>query len=177
MQGQGAVNGVEKAQAPAKTPWGFEWKTRARFMWAPLICVSFGRDERGNIRVAKGHLAIGQFAIGGIAIGQVSLGVISVGQFALGVISLAQVAMAVVVAFGQFAVGTFAVGYIVAGMYAKGYMGWGKFLWTPERTDMEAVATFETVRWWFQQELYTMWFSLKFAIKMGIKKITTLFNN
>ncbi len=157
--------------------WGFEWKTRSKFLKQPIVCVAYGRDSAGRVRVAKGHIAIGQFAVGGIAIGQVSLGVVSVGQLAFGVITLGQLALAVVVGFGQLAVGTFAVGQIVAGMYAKGWIGWGKFLWTPERTDMEAVATFETVKWFFQQDLYTMWFSLKFAIKMGLKKITSILNN
>lgn len=157
--------------------WGFEWRTRSKFLKAPLICVAYGRDSKGRVRVAKGHIAIGQFAIGGIAIGQVSLGVISVGQLAFGVITLGQLALAAVAGFGQLAVGTFAVGQMVAGMYAKGWIGWGKFLWTPDRTDMEAVATFETVKWFFQQDLYTMWFSLKFAIKMGLKKLTSILNN
>lgn len=154
---------------------GFEWKTRITLLKAPLICVAFGRDQNGKVRVAKGHLAIGQFAIGGVAIGQVSLGVISVGQFSFGVISLGQFALAAFAAFGQFAAGIFAIGYFVAGMYAKGEFGWGKFLWTPARTDMEAVATFETARWFFRQDLYTMWHSLEFGLKIGIQKIANMF--
>lgn len=114
---------------------GFQWKSRLGLFGIPLIHIAFGCDHRGRIRVAKGFIAIGQFAVGGITICQFGVGVLfAIGQVTAGLISL-----------GQLAVGLLAAGQMVAGLYGVGQTGWGKYLWTPERTDMEAVALFYTI--------------------------------
>ncbi len=147
---------------------GFEWKTRAGLFGIPLICVAFGTDEKGKQRIAKGFIAIGQFAIGGLAIAQFAVGLVGIGQFALGVAALGQLALSVLVGFGQVAVGTFAIGQLVVGKYARCQTGWAEFMWSPERTDMEAVAMFETVEWLVHQDAATIWENITDAIKLGL---------
>ena len=99
----------------------------------------------------------------------------SIGQFALGLVAFGQLGLALVVAFAQVAVGPFAVGQVVIGMYARGQVGWARFLWSPGHTDMEAVAMFETIKWWVQQDLSSMWEGLRFSIELGIKGLLDLF--
>ncbi|HTY26129.1 MAG TPA: hypothetical protein VMC85_23565 [Desulfomonilaceae bacterium] len=147
---------------------GFEWKTRAGLFGIPLICVAYGTNEKGKRRIAKGFIAIGQFAVGGLAIAQYAVGVIGIGQFAIGIAAFGQLALSLFVGFGQAAVGVFAVGQFVAGRYARGQFGWAEFLWSPGRTDMEAVAMFETIDWLFQQDFATIWENIKDAMTLGL---------
>ncbi|MBI4962003.1 MAG: hypothetical protein HY913_01880 [Desulfomonile tiedjei] len=125
---------------------GFEWKTRASLFRLPLICISYGYDSEGRTRVAKGWLAIGQFAFGGIVIGQFGAGILAFGQFAVGLFSFGQVALGLLVAVGQISCGLFAVGQVVVGVYGLGQIGWAKYLWSQWRTDMEAVSMFSTIK-------------------------------
>ncbi|MGB9618257.1 MAG: hypothetical protein ACPL7J_13120, partial [Desulfomonilaceae bacterium] len=46
---------------------GFQWKTQRTLFGLPLVCIAFGRDEKGKIRVARGVVAVGQVAIGAVA--------------------------------------------------------------------------------------------------------------
>ena len=154
---------------------GFQWRSRAHLFGLPLLCIAFGCDERGKLRKAKGWIAVGQFAIGVVAIGQFAAGVVGIGQFALGIASIGQLAIAPLVGFGQVAVGAFAVGQVVIGQYARGQTGWASFLWSPERTDMEAVAMFETIEWFFRQDLATQWEALRFSIELGVKQLLAVF--
>ena len=151
--------------APQAVRAGLHWRTKAAPLGIPLISVAFGADDRGKIRVAKGFIAIGQFAVGGICIAQFGLGVISFGQVALGIAVAGQLAIGLLTAFGQMAVATFAVGQLVVGVFARGQYGWAEYLWSPGRTDMEAVAMFEAIRWLFQQDILTildeLWFTTK----------------
>jgi hypothetical protein len=148
---------------------GFHWRTRIGLFGLPLLCISFGRDERGKRRVAKGFVAIGNYAVGGIAIGQFAAGIFSIGQFALGIAALGQLAVAGLAGFGQFAVGVFAVGQFVTGIYARGQFGWATYLWSPGRTDMEAVAMFETITWLVSQNLATIFGMVTDAIKLRFR--------
>lgn len=155
---------------------GYEWKSRARLLRVPLVCVSCGFDERGKARTAKGIVAIGRYAVGVVAIGQFAVGIVAVGQVAGGVFAFGQFAAAFLGAFGQFAVGTFAVGQFVAGLYARGQIGWARYLWSPGRTDMEAVAMFETIKWFVQQDAATVWNNIKFVVGLAFEKIMSLFD-
>ncbi|MGB6067378.1 MAG: hypothetical protein WBG50_21440 [Desulfomonilaceae bacterium] len=125
---------------------GFEWKSRAVLFGIPLICIAFGRDGRGRLRVAKGFLAVGQCAFGGIVIAQFGAGIVAVGQFVLGLFAFGQLALAVVLAVGQIAGGLLAIGQVVVGLYGLGQIGWADYLWSSGRTDMEAVATFSQIK-------------------------------
>ncbi len=160
---------VRKGSANAKRgASGFEWKTRAGLFGIPLICVAFGTDEMGKRRIAKGFIAIGQFAVGGLAIAQFAVGLVGIGQFALGAAVLAQFALGALVGFGQFSVGFFAIGQFVIGKYARCQAGWAEFMWSPARTDMEAVAMFETIDWLVHQDAATIWENITDAIKLGL---------
>jgi len=147
---------------------GFMWKTRASLFGIPLVCIAYGRDERGGPMVAKGFVAIGQFAFGGLAIGQFGFGLISIGQFAVGLVAFGQLALSLLVGFGQIAVGTFAIGQFVIGKFARGQIGWAEYPWSPDRVDMEAVAMFETIEWLLQQDFATIWENIKDAIALGL---------
>ena len=147
---------------------GFHWKTRAGLFGVPLICIAFGADEHGKMRVAKGFVAVGQIAIGGISVGPLGAGIIALGQVAVGLFAFGQMALGVAAGFGQFAAGFFAVGQFVAGHYGLGQMGWADYLWSQGRTDMEAVAMFDTIRWLFSQPPGVVLENLKDAVTLGI---------
>jgi hypothetical protein len=129
---------------------GLYWKSRASLFGVPLVCIAFGPDENGRTRVAKGFIAVGQFAVGLITLAQFGVGILfGVGQFVIGVAVLGQFCAGLIAAFGQFAAGAFAIGQFVAGVYAIGQFGYAKYLWSPGRIDMEAVAMFHTVKMTF----------------------------
>jgi hypothetical protein len=147
---------------------GYVWKTRAKVFGIPLICVAFGSNEKGKIQVAKGVIAIGQFAVGLVAIGQFGIGLIGIGQCVAGVVAFGQLALGLLVAFGQLSIGTFAVGQFVIGKFGRGQFGWAEYLWSPGRTDMEAVAMFETIEWLVHQDWETIWDNIKDAMTLGL---------
>lgn len=168
-QDSGGVNPEEEPlPVPQRGRAGFHWKTRAGLFGIPLICVAFGSDENGRMRVAKGFVAIGQIAFGGIAVAPLGIGIIAVGQLAVGLLAFGQLAVALGAGFGQFAAGFFAIGQFVAGHYAMGQMGWADYLWSQGRTDMEAVAMFETIKWLFSQPPGVVLENLKDALTLGI---------
>lgn len=126
--------------------YGFEWKTRRTLFGFPLVCVSFGRDEKGNTRVAKGIVAVGQFAIGVIAVAQVGVGFLfSFGQAVFGLVTLGQLAIGFL-AVGQIAVGYLALGLAGLGVYVMAETGYGTFLWSGARQDMEVLSIFYTIK-------------------------------
>jgi hypothetical protein len=128
----------------AKRAWGYEWKSERTYMGYPLVHIAVGRDERGKLRVAKGVIAIGQFAVGAITIAQFGVGLLfGFGQFIFGLTALAQFAGAVLMGVGQFASGYVAVGQLVLTYYGLAQAGFAEYLWTPKRKDPEAVAFFQ----------------------------------
>jgi hypothetical protein len=105
------------APRPTDAAWngsGYEYKS-ARTVWGyPLVHVAFGRDSRGKRRVARGVIAIGQFAVGLVTVAQFGIGLlVGVGQFMAGMLVLAQFAGAVAVGIGQVATGYAAVGQVI----------------------------------------------------------------
>ncbi len=174
----GTNSGEDKAAVSPRSPKpanGFEWKTRTRILGLPLICIAFGADEKGRPRVARGCIALGQFAVGIVVIAQFGLGLISLGQVAVGVAAGGQLAIGLLTGMGQVCVGAFAVGQVVVGVYGRGQIGWASYLWTPARTDMEAVAMFETIDWLVKQDMATIWANVRFEVLMGLKSIAALF--
>jgi len=95
------------APYPAKEKWdgwGFEYKSQATLFGLPLVHVSFKyRPNRAPV-VAKGIIAIGQFACGIVTISQFGIGVFSVSQFTVAGFALAQFAAAysLVAQFGLY---------------------------------------------------------------------------
>jgi len=133
--------------APSKPGFGFEWKS-ARTCWGyPLVPIAFGKDSRGKWRVARGIIAIGQFALGLVTVAQFGVGLLfGFGQFLIGGIVLAQIAGGLVLGVGQVATGYVAIGQVVLAYYGLGQIGLGEFLWTISRRDGEAVRFF--LSWW-----------------------------
>jgi hypothetical protein len=74
--------------------WGYEYKSRLAVAGWPLLHISFKfRPDRKPV-VARGIIAIGQFACGVVCIAQFGLGVFCIGQFAVAGFALAQFAFA-----------------------------------------------------------------------------------
>lgn len=92
----------------------YEYKSKRTLFGLPLVHIRFGRRGMG---VAKGVLAVGNFAVGVVALGSVSLGVVSVGGLSLGLLF----------ALGGWAMGGFAVGGIALGLVALGGAAVGLF--------------------------------------------------
>lgn len=123
--------------------WGYEWKSKKTWYGYPLIHIAFGKNSQGKLRVAKGVVAIGQFAIGLVTIAQFGIGFLfGFGQFILGLTAIAQVAGGLIFALGQFAFGYIAIGQIAIGYYARCQAGFAKFLWSSKSKHPEAVRFF-----------------------------------
>jgi len=90
--------------------WGFEWKSKATLFGIPLVHVAIGRDRNHRMRVAKGIVAIGQFAVGVVTVAQFGAGIVGLGQFMLGWAVVGQIALASIASIGQLATGGFATG-------------------------------------------------------------------
>ena len=143
--------GVPHPGNPAWQGTGFEWRSTRTYAGYPLVHVAFGKDARGRRRVAKGVIAIGQFAVGLIAVAQFGVGLLfGFGQFIFGFTALAQFAGALYFGVGQFATGYIAVGQFVLAYYGLAHMGLAAHLWSPGHRDPQAVAYFrhlwETLR-------------------------------
>jgi hypothetical protein len=82
---------------PAKEKWdgwGFEYKSQLTFWGLPLLHISFKYRPNRMPVVAKGIIAIGQFAYGVVTISQFGIGIFSLSQFTVAVYALAQFAAA-----------------------------------------------------------------------------------
>ncbi|MGZ6250379.1 MAG: zinc ribbon domain-containing protein [Syntrophales bacterium] len=85
------------APYPAKETWdgwGFEYKSKIVFWGLPLLHISFKYRPNRMPVVAKGIIAIGQFAYGVVTISQFGIGIFSLSQFTVAVYALAQFAAA-----------------------------------------------------------------------------------
>jgi hypothetical protein len=134
------------APRPADQNWrgsGFEWRSARQIMGYPLVHVAIGRNAQGRLRVAKGVIAIGQFAVGLVTVAQFGVGVLfGFGQIIFGLTALAQFAGAVIIGVGQFATGYVAIGQMVVAYYGLAQVGLAKFIWSTQRKDAAAVAFF-----------------------------------
>ena len=128
--------------------WGYEWKSKTTIAGWPLVHIAIGRDkDTGRLLVAKGIIAIGQFALGLITIAQFGIGLLfGFGQFVGGFIAIAQFAVGVYFGLGQFATGITAIGQFAVGEYVLAQLGYGKHVWSTKTQDPEAVKHF--VRLW-----------------------------
>jgi len=96
---------------------GYEWKSKADILGLPWVHIAVGRDQKtGKLLVAKGVIAIGQFAVG----------IVSIGQFAFGVFAVAQFAVGIAYGLGQLAVGMTAIGQVAVGRDIICQIGLGK---------------------------------------------------
>jgi uncharacterized membrane protein YvbJ len=74
--------------------WGFEYKSHTTVAGWPLVHVSFKFRPNRTPVVARGIVAIGQFATGVVCISQFGVGVLSVSQFTIAAFAIAQFAAA-----------------------------------------------------------------------------------
>jgi len=74
--------------------WGFEYKSEVAIAGLPLVHISFKYRPNRKPVVARGVLAIGQFACGIVSISQFGIGVVSVSQFTVAGFAVAQFAVA-----------------------------------------------------------------------------------
>ena len=124
---------------------GFEWKTEAEFLGYPLIHVATGRDVNGRLRVAKGVIAIGQYAVGAFTIAQFGVAfVFGLGQFMAGPIVIGQAAIGLLFGLGQIATGYAAIGQLAIGCYAIGQTGIAQHFYGPGRPDPLALEFFRS---------------------------------
>ena len=126
------------APYPFRSEWkgrGFEWKSSASVGEIPLCHIAFGRDSRGRRRVARGIVAIGQYAVG----------VVTVAQFGIGILTLAQFGVGAFFVIGQFALGYAVLGQIAVGYYALAQIAVAKFGWSMYTRDPEALEFFRSL--------------------------------
>ena len=134
-----------------------EFTSHAKLFGLPLVHYTFGRNpELGRRVCAKGVIAVGRFACGIIAIGHVSFGLVAIGQLSIGIIfglgqlatgiwAIGQIALGLVFGLGQFAMGYVAIGQFAFGKYVLAQLGWGEFVWTVKRADMQAIEFFKNL--------------------------------
>ena len=135
-----------RAPFPGRPEWqgtGYEWKSQTTVWGYPLVHVAFGRNARGKLRVARGVIAIGQFAIGLITVAQFGIGLLfGCGQFFLALTALAQVAITPLIGIGQLATGYIAVGQLAVGYYALGQITYAVHAWSVNQRDAVALEFF-----------------------------------
>jgi len=124
--------------------WGFEWRTKTEMFGLPLIHIAIGRNkETGRLMMAKGIIAIGQFGIGVITIAQFGIGILfGLGQFVGGIFAVGQLALGGYFGLGQFATGVTAIGQFAFGWYVRAQLGYGKYIWSTQVMDSQAVEFF-----------------------------------
>ncbi|MBN2121190.1 MAG: zinc ribbon domain-containing protein [Candidatus Omnitrophica bacterium] len=133
---------------PSHRAWrGFEYKSSAEILGFPLIHIAFGRNKKtGKLLVARGIIAIGQFAIGLVTIAQFGIGMLfGFGQFVGGVLAVGQVALGLWFGLGQFATGLTAVGQLALGRYVFAQLGFGEYVWSSKIKDPAAVEYFQNL--------------------------------
>jgi hypothetical protein len=73
---------------------GYEYKSKAMLFGLPLLHVAFKYRPNRVPVVARGIIAIGQFACGFVTVSQFGIGVFSLGQIAIAGFALAQIGVA-----------------------------------------------------------------------------------
>lgn len=137
----------DKAYIPSLLNWGFEWKTKTAILGLPLVHIAIGRNRlTGKLLVAKGVIAVGQFAVGLIVIGQFGLGLLlGLGQFATGLFAVAQFALGVYFGLGQFATGFTCIAQFGVGEYVLAQIGYGKYVWSMTVKNLQALEYFNNL--------------------------------
>jgi hypothetical protein len=111
-----------------------------------LVHVAIGYDGPFRPKVARGIVAIGQFAVGAVTVAQFGVGLLfGVGQFILSPLAVAQFAIALLFGLGQIATGYVAVGQIALGYYALSQIGAAQHMWSLGRQDAEAIRFFRSL--------------------------------
>jgi hypothetical protein len=101
---------------------GFEYISQSRLFGIPLIHVAFGYNPHTGLpRVARGVIAIGNFAFGLIAIGGIAAGGLVLSGIGVGLLALAGIAVGWVTVGGIAVGATYAFGGLAFSLWhAKG---------------------------------------------------------
>ena len=140
---------------PHKMYRGFEWRSTAMVGSWPLVHIAFGKNKKtGKWLVAKGVIAIGQYAVGVITIAQFGIGLLfGFGQFMAGFTALSQFALTIHFGIGQFVAGKTAIGQLAFGKYVLAQIGYGEFVWSVSRKDPMAAEYFQQL-WMVVKQYY-----------------------
>ncbi|MFH2137813.1 MAG: zinc ribbon domain-containing protein [Candidatus Omnitrophota bacterium] len=131
------MQGMEELTRLARLAvWGYEWKSKTKIGQWPLVHVAIGRSRKtGKLLVAKGIIAIGQFAVGVVTIAQFGLGVIfGFGQFVTGLLAI-----------GQFAFGGVVIAQFGIGLYVLAQLGYGQHIWSVKIKDPAAIEFYKNL--------------------------------
>jgi len=126
---------------------GFEWKSPFQIFGWPLVHIAAGYIP-GTRRplVARGIIAIGQFAVGVVTLAQFGIGLLcGLGQLMVGWYAVGQFAAGVEFGLGQFATGRTAIGQVAAGEYVLAVQGVGRHCWTKDHKDPYAKEHFDNL--------------------------------
>ena len=104
--------------------WRYEYKSKRTLFGLPLVHIRFG--DRGT-GLAKGVLAIGNYAVGIFAIGGFSLGLVSIGGLSLGLLFALGGCALGGLAIGGLAIGLMALGGAAVGLFAMGGGAFGVY--------------------------------------------------
>lgn len=117
--------------APSAAQQGWEYKSQRTLFGWPLVHVTSGiNPQTGQIRRARGIIAVGAhatgvLALGGqaygvVAVGGVAIGALAIGGLSAGIVSYGGLAIALILAYGGAACAPIAVGGLAMGYLAKG---------------------------------------------------------
>ena len=141
----------------------FEFKSTQTWLGLPLLHMTSGFDPvTGQIRVARGVVAIGRkargiIAIGGsatgiLAIGGMAMGVFAIGGCALGLISFGGLAIALLFGLGGVALAPIAVGGQALGYLVYAGIGFGKHVVDGRYSDPDTYCLFSTFFPWIRMQ-------------------------
>jgi len=135
----------------------YEWRSKTRIFGFPLVHVAIGRNrETGRLLVAKGIIAIGQFAVGLITISQFGVGLLlGIGQLTAGFLAIGQVALGGYFGVGQLATGLTAIGQLALGKFVLAQVGIGRYVWSADSSDPVAIEYFTALWNWIKSTLAT----------------------
>ncbi len=133
----------------------YEYRSRATLFGLPLLHMTYGNDPAtGQIRAARGIVAIGGMAqgviaiggaaFGGLAFGGVAAGLLAFGGLSMGLFSIGGLALALILAHGGLAAAPVAMGGAALGYFANGGWGYGLHVWSSAIRDPEAMRFFQS---------------------------------
>lgn len=110
--------------------WGYEYRSQIEVFGWPLIHIAGGVNPRTGLpQIARGIIAVGNFAVGLIALGGfavggftiagIGIGLVVLGGIAIGWIAIGGLALGIYLAFGGLAI---SMGYVFGGLG----LSWGE---------------------------------------------------
>ena len=155
--------GIKQASGPLAG----EYKSKRTLLGLPLLHIAYGRDPNtGELRKARGIIAIGSrasgvlafgtyarglvafggIAVGGLAFGGIGIGVLSIAGLALGLVTFGGLSIGLLLAVGGLAVGVLnAAGGLAVGKFSAGGIAAGRHVWDATRHDPGAHGLYQLV--------------------------------